>query len=138
MKCLKCDKEIGECKICPFCGYLRQAKNICKKCGKQGNAYFEGMCKECYDEMHGNKKEQENEENLDTDRTKFLFIFKIIMLILCIISTLIILIISKNIAITIILVIASTFLWVTLTIFETIIDLLQSINKKIRLSKEKL
>lgn len=27
MKCLKCEAEIGECKVCPFCGFEKQTKD---------------------------------------------------------------------------------------------------------------
>lgn len=62
MKCLKCEAEIGECKVCPFCGFEKQTKDICIKCGKEGNSYYEGMCKECYDNTYGNEKDNDSED----------------------------------------------------------------------------
>ena len=130
MKCPKCNADIGECRECPFCGYEIKEKNkdICQKCGKQGNAYFEGMCKECYDEKYGNRNEEIEYE--EEDKARFLFICKIIISIILIIA-IIGCIVSKLYIYVVALIVMLITIYITIQIFETIISLLQDINNKL-------
>lgn len=130
MKCPKCNSEIGECKICPFCGYEKnnQNRNICKKCGNQGNIYFEGMCEKCYNETYADKNKRI--ENNNKDRTKFLFISKIIAIAVFAMGIIICLTIELY-SVAIALIVTIIILCIIIQIFETIIDLLQEINSKL-------
>lgn len=130
MKCPKCASEIGECKICPFCGYDTKtiAKDVCKKCGKQGNNYFEGMCEKCYNETYGISNEILEEDN--KNKANFLYISQIIVIIAFILG-IIIYAIEGLYIVSIILLVTMIVVCVIIQIFKTIINLLQEINSKI-------
>jgi hypothetical protein len=127
MKCLKCEAEIGECKVCPFCGYEKQTKDICIKCGKEGNSYYEGMCKECYDKTYGNEKKEDSKEK---PKSNFLFWFQMIAIIVLSVCSLIMLI-SKYYVEAVYIIIILIIVCILCKTFSTIIDLLQSIDEKL-------
>lgn len=128
MQCPKCNKEIGQCQKCPFCGYEIKpiAKDVCKKCGKQGGNYFEGMCEECYNKMYENKEENEN-----PDRTIFLRIINAIQVVACIIIA-IISFANGEIGSGIMLLIVGFVAFAFVKGFVDIIELLDNINNKLK------
>lgn len=132
MKCPECKAEIGECQTCPFCGHKNKKKNenICKECGKSGGIYFEGMCEECYNKKYGNKNEETENESIEVDRAKFLFVAKIITSILLVIA-IVIYFTNKLYVVAIALTITLIIIYIIIQTFEIIIDLLQEINNKI-------
>lgn len=101
MKCPKCDAEIGKNRICPYCEYHLKEKDLTKK----------------------------EVSEIEEDKSKFIYFFRIAIIIISIISS-ILLIANEFFIETIIIIIVSSITCVNLKVSEINIDLLQSINKK--------
>lgn len=106
MKCPNCNEEIGECKICPFC------KNEISK--KETNTSEKNI----------------PEQIKHKDRTITIIIFKYILIAIIGVFALIEGI-SGNFIIMLSCILSAVGLYIILTIFEIIIDLLQEIKEKI-------
>lgn len=106
MKCSNCNEEIGECTVCPY-------------------------CKSDVTKMNTTQKNQTiNKQADEKNRTLFVVVFKFILIAILGISALICLV-SNEISSGIVCIILATIIYIILTIFETIIDLLQQINNKL-------
>lgn len=109
MRCPKCDAEIGKDRICSYCKYKIQNKDIERA-----------------------RKEAEEAEAADEVKNKSMYIeiFKIACIIFSIIG-IIILIVNENTAGAIIGVVVSIAFIFFVSTIKTIVDLLQSIDEKL-------